>query len=292
MAYLLTIPGSHRLLELDRSLLRHRQPLDVLVVGGSHAQNAVEPSILGNSLNVAVAGEHYLKSSYRVPWLLDRHPARVQVVVLPFDHVAYSGWKADTWEPERIWGRYVDWYELGTLRGDRWSYMARWTKANWVPYAGELNTIEQRIMHTRGFKQHGSAQQPARMRRRDGIEVATTHFGLGVQADPTLIAAQRRLIADLRHRDIEVVLVSFPVDRLYFETATALGAVHPRDNPLLQALLEDPNVHYFDFSELFLDDTDRFYDADHLSAEGRMTFSWTLRRELVNLGLLSRVGAP
>ncbi len=292
VGYLLLIPRAHRVVELDRTLMRHSKPLDVLIVGDSHAQSGVEPAILGRSLNVAVAGEHYLKSRYRVPWLIDRHPARIRTVVTAFDHVSFSGWKADMWEPERVWGRYVNWFELGVIREQRWSYMARWSKANLAPYVGELETVEQRIMQTRGFRQKGAEQQASRLRRRTGVEAATAHFSKGLPTDPTLVQAQADLVADLRARNIQVVLVSFPVSRGYFETAESMGATHPRDSEALQSLLADPGVHYVDLSELFLDHPDRFYDGDHLGGEGRRAFTWALRRELVNLALLAPVRAP
>ena len=62
----------HRVSELDQHFLASDTPLDLLVVGDSHAMNGVQAKLLGpKALNIAVSGEHILKTYYRLPWLLD-----------------------------------------------------------------------------------------------------------------------------------------------------------------------------------------------------------------------------
>ena len=136
-----TIARDHRAVELDEVFLGSAEPLTVLVAGASHARNGVAAEELGG-LSIAVAGEHALKTRYRLPWLLHRSPRYVGTVILELDAISLSSWKTDGFDPEVVWGRYVPFIDLGWRRGEPVAYTGKWLLAHAAPYAGQFDALE------------------------------------------------------------------------------------------------------------------------------------------------------
>ncbi len=291
ITYAKVVGPAHRAAELDSEFFASDEPLDVLVAGGSHARSAIDPKFLGNAMNVAVGGEHYIKSLYRLRYLLDESGRDVDTIVIPMDINGFSSWRSDSYDPEYVWGRYVDFAELGAVKGRPFLYARMWTKARLVPYAGELETLKMMWAGTKAFKTKESidarlAQIPDRADRRNGVEAATLHFEGHAGGDESLVWAFRTLIEELRGREIRVVLVAHPLSPGYSFTARKLGA----DDDLRLALIsevEDPgHVDFLDFERIYQREPTYFYDGDHLSKRGRLKFTALLRRQLVKLGAL------
>jgi len=288
-AYRAVVEPAHRVTQSDQEFLASSEPLDLLVVGGSHARNAIEPRRLGRAHSIAVGGEHYLKSMYRVPWLLDASQREVATAIVSFDVTGLSSWKADHFAPEFIWGRYVDFFALGLRRGMPWEYGKKWVKAHLVPYAGERATLAQRLQGERAFKQPGAGRDaalPAVSERRNGLEIASYHFEGYVAEDPHMAWGFRQLVGELRARGIRVVMVTFPVTPGYSLRSRELGADGPMRQQLLDELVVPGVVDHLDFEAAFHREPSFFYDGDHVNGRGRRRFTRMLRSELLRLGVL------
>ncbi len=285
--YVQRIVPVHRAVELDQDFLQAASPRTV-VAGDSHARNAVDASALdgAEAINIAVGGETWLKTRYRLPWLLDQRPHTVSRVVLGMDHASPSGWKVDSWEPEAVWGRYVSWPQLAEQRNRPFAMGGRALKANVAPYAGELDTLLQLLTGTRAFQVEGGPRlQPPRHRRRLGAAAADAHFRNTEAIDATLLWAVEGLVAELQARDIDVVFVAYPMSRGYLERLEPLGVTDPWTHPRLEALLDRPGVSFFDYSRAMTERPEWFYDGDHVNGTGRRMIS---RRLAVDLATLDR----
>ena len=281
----------HRVSELDQHFLASDAPLDLLVVGDSHAMNGVQAKLLGpKALNIAVSGEHILKTYYRLPWLLDRSGRKVKTVVLPFDAHVFSERNTDRFEPEPVWGQYVDYVDLGLRKIEPVLYAKKWTKAFVAPYAGELHTLEQLVTAKRAFQNENSpnrfAARPDRAQRRPAEDAARDHLEGYNPLDEAMIWAFRSLIRELQRRDIQVVLVAYPVSFEYSRVVDAMGAREAVRERVLQPLLERKAIPFLDFETAFHDRPDWFYDGDHVNATGRLKLTKLLARKLVQDGYL------
>lgn len=285
-AYMAQVGQAHRVAELDAEFLAESRPLDVLFVGDSHPMNAVHAPLLGpRASNMAVAGEHILKTRYRLPWLLDHSGRDVKTVVLPFDPHLFSARNTDRFEPEAVWGRYVDYVELGQRKRDLIGYGQKWAKAHLVPYAGELGTVQQFVQKRRAFQDEDDPSrfvaQPERAQRRPAKEAVADHLGEHDPLDPALIWAFRSLVGDLEERGIRVVLVSYPLSRGYSAEVGRLGARTQIRDQVLDPLLKRHDLLFLDFEDLFHDHPEWFYDSDHVNAAGRRAFTRRLAAALV-----------
>jgi len=285
---LATVARDHRAVELDQVFLGSAEPLTILVAGASHARNGVAAEQLGG-LSVAVAGEHALKTRYRLPWLLHRSPRSVGAVVLELDAATFSSWKTDSFDPEVVWGRYVPFLHLGWQRGEPLDYAGKWGAAHLAPYVGQGDAFAFWRAGLRAFQDEDDLDrfkgQPPAWMRKTGEEAAALHLEGQEVLDPAQVWALRGLIDDLKARQVRVVLVSFPVTQGYHDTAVAHGADLDTVRGAVSDLFEPGVVDYLDFEGLYFGRDDAFYDGDHLSGMGRAHFSRVLFDELVSMGI-------
>jgi len=284
-AYRQTLIPAHKVSLLDHDWRSSDQPLDLLIVGDSHARNAVEPRAFGPAaLSLAVGGEHFTKTRHRMRHLFEQHPREVQRVLIPLDHVSLSGWKVDQFAPEAVWGQHIDFWALGRQRNALATYAPMALKASIFPYFGEFESAVQLGAGTRGFQQRGDRKsEPPRSMRRTGVQAAQMHLADNAAPHPELISDLQTLVVDFLDRGTEVILVSYPVTGGYLRTASELGVPHPTDHPQVAELIRNPGVHHLDHSADFVGMPQMFWDGDHLNASGRKALSLALRREIISI---------
>jgi hypothetical protein len=297
VAYTRPVREGHKAVRSDRSFLRSAPPqLDLLVCGDSHPRTGIDARELGERVfNIAIGGEHYLKTWYRMRSLLERRDREVKALMLPLDVASFSSWHADSFTPEFVWGRYVDYLEVGRVQGDPWGAVQRLLKARVFPYAGELRTFNQLRTKRFGFGEDlptGSILAlPANERRYNALEDAKLHLQGANPVDPSLLWAFHNLLAWADERDVRVVLVGFPVTRDYARWTDRTDARARVRAEVLEPLLAEGDVTYLDHHDLFFERDDFFADSNHLNAAGRIAFSRYLRKELVALGVLEQAGS-
>jgi CubicO group peptidase (beta-lactamase class C family) len=290
--YAQTVGEAHRVREVDRAFLSSDAPLDVLVVGDSHPMNAVGPAQLGPRVgSIAVAGEHAIKTYYRLKWLLDQTDREIGTVVLPFGLHAFSGRNRDRYEPELVWGRYVDFWELGSRTTEVIPFARRWTKAKLFPYTGELDTVVQYLEGRRAFQDEADpdrfADRPERGDRRTAAEAAADHFEGHDPKDLAMVWAFKATVNMLHRREIDVVTVAYPVTAAYAKAALDLNAGAGRMEEL-QPMIERERLRHLDFLSYYADRPELFFDSDHLNGAGRVRFTDLLGRNLHRLGVVDR----
>ncbi|MEZ4235766.1 MAG: SGNH/GDSL hydrolase family protein [Myxococcota bacterium] len=287
LLFVATICRDHDVRRMDARWLLGPRPAQVMVAGDSHPRLAVEAPVLGAAINVAVPGEHYEKTTFRVPWLLDHGTRPVETVLLPFDAASFAAFKDDVFEPEAVWGRYVDWAELGARKHRRWDFAQRALKASLAPYVGEWPTVLQYLTASRHFRDPGEAQGVANLVHIEGgVEVARRHFQGADPWNDDMVWAFRRLLDDLRGRGIRVVLVRYPVSRAYFFEAQRLGVDVAKRDALLAEVGAPGVVDHLDFERALFRTPDLFADGDHLNPAGKRQFSRILAERLRALGVL------
>lgn len=289
--YVGTVGRRHRAIELDAELLRGKGPVSVLVAGSSHARNAVAAPRLGG-LNVAVAGEHGLKTRHRLPWLLDRTRRPIGAVILEWDAASLSDWKVDDYVPEYVWGRYVPFLALGWERDRPFDYGGMWLKRVAMPYVGEGDNVANLLAGTRAFQDERDLDRlrdaPPKWMRRAGADAAGVHLAGHDPFAPALVAAWEELVADLRGRGLRVVMVSYPVSEEYAAEAERLGATRDGRRALLEPRLRPGEVDWIDLEDEYFGREGAFYDGDHLSGPARLHFTGLLAERLAALGIRVR----
>lgn len=281
----------HKAVRSDRAFLAAPRDVDLLVVGDSHARTAILGPLLGPRVaNISFGGHDQVKTWYRTRTLVEEGDKRVAAILVPLDPVAFSPWRVDVFNPEVVWGRYVDFFELGRVSGSPWRYFGRWLKARVVPYAGEFRTLNQLRRGKFGFGEdlpNGdfSKDHPAKrdaQARRD----AKDHLGHDDHAHPLLRWAFFELVKWADERGIQVIAIAYPVTseyRVHLDQTDAWGQVRTQ---VVTPFLADPRHVFLDHGRTLEDRPELFSDPHHLNHRGRAVFSRGLRYELTRRGLL------
>lgn len=279
---------SHRVVVLDEAFLADDAPIDLLVIGDSHPRSAFDEEVLGARVfDLAVAGEHMLKTMVRLRWLLERTDRPIRTALVPLESHTFTDWKVDAWQPEAVWGRYGGLLAVGERRGQLPAYLGRWLKAAVVPYAGELDTAHQYLVGGRGFRTRDDLDRTVVSRdvRRGPREAAALHFEGRSHLDPDLRWAYEQVLAELEARGVEVVLIAWPVSQPYAELADTYGARGAVRGTVLPEL-QDRGYRFLDHEGAFFGQPWAWYDGDHMSRPGRAAFTRQLADELAELGIL------
>lgn len=290
--YTRAIARGHKAYRADVAFVRTApMQLDMLVVGDSHPRTAIDAELLGPGVvNIAIGGEHYLKTYYRMRKLLDRTGRTTRVLLLPLDAASFSSWHAENFAPEYIWGRYVDFLEVGRIRGDSWDYVGRFLKARYFPYTGELRTLNQVRTKRFGFGEDlptGSfAAFSPYERKIAAMGQAKEHLQGAEIMDKGLRWAFDSMVEWADQRGVTVVAVAFPVTDEYNEIIARTGAMERVKSEVVSEFVSKPNHIYLDHHELFAGRGEFFSDPHHLNAAGRVGYTKYLRNELVSRGIL------
>jgi hypothetical protein len=284
---------AHKAVRSDRWFVTTApRSVQLLVAGDSHPRTAIDPNELGDRVvNLAIGGEHYLKTWYRMRLLVEGSRRQVSALLLPFDAASFSSWHGDNFAPEWVWGRYVDFLEVGRVRGDLWRYAGRELKAELFPYAGELRTLNQLRTRRFGFGEELPGGDFSALsladRRASALVMAADHLKDQELVDPGLRWAFEQLLTWARERDTRVVLVSFPVTRHYWQWIERSGADRRVAEEVLPQVQADPRVIWLDYHDLYFDRDELFADPHHLNPRGRVRFTARLREDLVARGVLA-----
>ncbi len=283
--YLRRVVVGHEVLQRDAQFLNRPADVSVVIAGDSHPRMNVVPRDIPGAVNIATRGEDYFKNRYRLRWLLDQRGEGIEAVVLGFDAASFSTTRLENFRPEAIWGRYIPFLEVGSQFETSEDFPGKWLKAMAVPYAGEAETLGQWVTSRRQFRGKDQIGTVVATQLEWGDDVADRHFPPGSGWHPSLEASLRALIADLRARDIRVVLVSYPVTAEYAVAVEERGADQARRKAILDDLVEPGRVDHLDYETMGYGNRKLFGDADHLSMVGARLFTVKLRNDLVALGL-------
>ncbi|MCA9491289.1 MAG: hypothetical protein KC621_15265 [Myxococcales bacterium] len=294
------VTSGHKALRNDRVFLAGPGDVDVLVLGDSHPRTAIDVRFLGPACaSLAIGGQDLVKTWYRFHQLVEQGDKHVGTLVVGLDPSSFSAWRSDLFAPEVVWGRYVDFWELGREQGEPLRYVQPWLEAHVVPYAGELRTFNQLRTRRFGFgddlpRGFFSALPPVE-RRAKALSDAKEHFKDQDLAHPPLRAAWQHLVDWADERGVSVVAVTFPTTPEYEVWVRRAGARETMESEVARPFVQaDPEHHvWLDWHAAFDAHPEAFADSNHLNAAGRTVLSRRLAEELRRRGLLGeRTGGP
>lgn len=264
----------------------------IAFLGDSHVVDSLDPGRIDGAFNFASDGESYIHNFYKLRWLAERVPS-LRSIVLPVDVHSFSSYRANRMPVTPEWARYIDYLEIGRLRG-RWPHFARELLVlRLFGFRGEYRRFWEQGLLARGrppaanidrgfipragfFLKKGRIMRGQRRARRQlqGVELFS----------PDMVLYFNRILGLARERGLKVVLVRFPVTPEYLREVETLVAVD--DFYARVRRLAGPGVSFIDRHQALQHPPGRFFrDAQHLNLDGAERFSDLIRSDLERLGL-------
>lgn len=251
----------------------------VLILGDSHPTYAVDTRQFDQWFNAASPGENAIQTYYKAKHLLDAGLAPPEVVLLPLDPHTRMDYRADRFDPEAIWGRYVDYIDLGLQTGSYLEYFEKFIRGDVFSYAGSANDIitalRMRSLGTKpsekdGYRKDSSsfASLSPKLRLKTARRKVQRHL-----TDESSILDEyiAKTVALFRRSGAKPVFIRYPLTSEYLEYANESES-EGRDF-LLGAPVIDFRRHYQNAQDLFR-------DADHMNTKGAEIFTRALSRAL------------
>jgi hypothetical protein len=259
---------------------------DTLVLGDSRALFGVLPEGVADTLNVAALGEGHMISYYKLVQALERRQWRT--VLVPVGRHSFSRTRSGQVE-HRFRTQYIRFGDLIRNRGGLTRYVPAYLQHRMFPHADlplhldEYLNFRRDLQARRRTKEANLLSDFSQVEGKLGRAKAKVRTHLGPDRDwwnDEMVFFFERILELSRERDVQVVLIRYPVTTVYAE---AMEELVPGDefNARLNRLLEDwPEVKYLDYLMLYADRDELFADVDHLNAAGILLFNERLVSDL------------
>lgn len=288
------VPNAHTVKRTQ--LLARAAEIDTLIMGSSNAYFGVVPKKLhGSAYNLAYVSQTLFCDDQLLAQLTPRLPRLKRVIVVVGYISLYYQFKQGRLEGERQYDYQFEWGIPPRLAQDRLN-LAMVSRLALAFNRGKLaSQIREKLSYLRSHQPPG--QLPgmddrgwwtANLKSHDlgPVAAATTHArhrqGMNPGDFSENVALLEHLIAELRQKDIAVVLVTMPVWQTYAEGMSK--DLWGNSVAAYESLALRFGARYLNFLQMpELGETD-FLDPDHLNSQGAVRFShqlnWALESKI------------
>jgi hypothetical protein len=283
---------------IDHQFHEVEKKINVLAMGDSHVATGFDPRVFKNAFNFSLYGENYIYNYYKLKYILQRNP-QVRVVILPIDLHSFSSWRADRFLFDFYWVKYLNYWEVGWYKKEVLKFLSKYINGKFFPYKGEFETVfhlppqmernrkvplpkifQGFILKTENF--HQNRNERARQR-------VSLHFYKHYHLDDELVHYFKKIIVLCSQKKRILVLVKFPVSKIYFQYASKkipVDIIYKKVQSIIQPYR---NVRVLDYQKLFFENDGIYFDdPDHLNQKGAKVLSEKIREELIRLNMIPR----
>jgi hypothetical protein len=264
-----------------------------LAMGNSH--NCINTHILPNSFNYGSPGENYIRSYYKLKYILEQSGRKPEYLLLQADISCFGPKISDRFEYNYYWIKYVDYIELAKIKGDK-DVVYNWVEGKFFSYAGNYKDLWLSIVYRikmkklemyRGYREHRNYRNFADEMNREkvGRDKANLVLTKDVYLDQAIRVYFEKIMQLCQANGVKVILVRFPEAKEFYEEETRIVPVDKLYSEVDSIAAKFPVYSgILSYQEMFFDHPEYFFDPDHLNVEGSDLFSARLAEDLAGSG--------
>lgn len=276
-------------LKMDDQFEEYNGTLTWLAMGNSH--NCVNTHILDNSFNYGSPGENFIRSYYKLKYILEEKDKKPEYLLLQADISCFGPKISERFEYNYYWVKYVDYLELARIKKDR-DVLNYWIEGKFFSYAGNYKDFWLSIVYRikmkdvdmyRGYRSHRDYRNFADVPDRQKVAWDKAHMILtkDVYFDPTIRVYYDMILQLCQEHQVKVLLVRFPEAKELYEEEERIVPVDKLYNEV-EAISAKYSVYQgiLDYHDMFFDHPEYFFDPDHLNVKGSDLFTKRLSQDL------------
>lgn len=261
--------------------------------GNSRVKKAVDFTQIEDAFDFTYATETSWNYYYRLKWLLENTPnIKIGTIVLPAETGQHIFADRNIYIDSPFWHNKVDYLEWIRLTGNWRKYFPHALKETIAPYCGlinhytysrrlELTWCEQRTaeeLDKRLKTSYGMLSKGERLRLRK----KNIRFTLKNISDLRLGGVYLSKIIELcQANQISCLFIKYPLTEGYQRELEL--ELEKRNVSSVDSILTHFEVKVLDYSSLFHENENYFYDAHHINTFGNQQFTGILKRDLKQL---------
>ncbi|MBI4847226.1 MAG: DUF1574 family protein [Nitrospirae bacterium] len=283
-------------MRIDRDFYRYDNK--ILMLGDSHSMTGLNSEIIGDAFNFSSGGANYMKTYYKLKYILNDKPRRFKVLIIPFDLHSFASNRSDVLMDSYYWKKYVNYWELGLRKKNLPAYLTEYLRGNYFPYAGEFGNV---YLYFKDGQQNVGKEKYRKVikgymiddenySKKDKMKLARTrteeHFKGTKSVDEDLVFYFNKIVSLASGHGIKIILIKFPITDEYYSIASEMMQVD-KYNAQINSLVEGkPDMFLWDYQNFFFDKDYLFSDSDHLNTAGATEFSNIIKDRLKSEGIL------
>lgn len=272
----------------EKEFARSNDEVSFAFFGNSHVMMGLAPRLIPDSVGFATLGEGYMVTYGKLREMLDHRKPQVRAIAMQLDLHSFGASQIDqTGQP--YWAQYADFPRLAADTTRTVPVLMDWLRYKEFPYVGSLSVIAKTLSQddqlvrdrqveilTGDFSKHEDKQGLTMLRLHE-------HVPEGSWYCEESAAYLRRCLRFCRDHGIRVVLIRFPLTRIYWENVFRFIPIDKWEAKTREILADFPEVIVWDYHDVFFDHEEYFTDPNHLNVTGAEIFSKMVRDRFVEL---------
>lgn len=277
---------------MDEQFSEYKDTLKYLAVGNSH--NCVNTYILANSFNYGSPSESIIQTYYKLKHISETEGKVPEYLIMQSDISSFGPKSANRYEYNSYWVNYIDFIELAKIKQDR-GVISKCIEGKFFSYAGNYKDIQLSILYRKkmknlemynGYRPHRDYKNFAKhpSRQRAAWNKAQRILSGDIYFDATTKVYLDKIMQLCQKYNVKVVMVRYPMTR---EFSIEERKIVPADKLFSEVdeIVSRYSVYKgtFDYTDLYFDHPEYFFDPDHLNVEGSDLFTKRLAEDLKSL---------
>lgn len=273
----------------------YNSKLKYLVIGDSHAQDALDTEIINNSFNYATIGENYILNYYKLKYVLEKElkGKDIKTIILPLDLHSFSSFGLNRLHNKHFWSKYINFFELGKVKNQVLFYSVQYLRGTFFPYELQgltdsakliINPHRETRILVNGFASNDFAFSDISPTKRQLVaqERAQTFHQNQESLDSTAVYYFKQIIKIALDHNLKVLLIRFPVSSEYYQEAEKFMKVKPPEyyQQIDNLFPQDQGIKILDYHDYFFNQEHFLADPDHLNKKGAKIISNLVKEEL------------
>jgi len=251
-----------------------------LILGDSHSEAALNPALIKGAFNYSSAWGNYFDIFTCLKFVLDHRIKNVDTVILPLEYHSFDGARIAENRNAWYWAGYLDPGDIGWDYKKLFIFAQRYLSGRFFSYMGEKDSVFY-FLRKKPLREINLGYYPwwefsiHQLKPEEALpRVLQRHFKDNYAVNDILAEYFFRTIDMCLKNNVRVVLVRYPISRLYDKVVHQLYSLKEFDRLIDHVRQKYPDIRILDARSLYSSQEEQlFYDFDHLNEKGAYEFS-------------------
>lgn len=282
--YIKLVINDKIILRQDNLFEEYKYDINLIFMGDSHGNCAVNPSYIENSYNFSAIGESYEQTYFKLRKIINEMP-ELDTVVVPIDLHSFFDYRKNPYVDAWYWKKYLSYEELSILTEK--NILNLLININF-PFIGNGIDMKRAIISKNNrlselkFGYSASdyviTKDAIIKEAEDRVDSQFVTNKIDLELFNFFIEVVKLVI----EKDKKIILIKYPVTKSYIEAVKQKGInVYDYYAIIEKEISKYENLYILDYQNIF-SDLNYFTDSDHLNSAGAESFSKILNNDLIN----------